>query len=228
MRAPISVIIPTLNAGEALPACLMALGEGLQEGLIRELIVSDGGSTDTTLATARAAGARIIEGAPSRGGQLRRGADLAEGQWLLFLHADTRLTPDWTASVLSHITNDTAASFHLSFASRHPMARLTAGWANLRSRVFDLPYGDQGLLISRDLYDAVGGYPDQPLMEDVALARALKGRITQLPARAVTSPDRYQRDGWLRRGAANLTLLLRYLAGTPPQKLAQRYTKSRS
>ncbi|WP_323768187.1 TIGR04283 family arsenosugar biosynthesis glycosyltransferase [Marinovum sp.] len=225
MRAPISVIIPTLNAGPALPACLMALGEGLQEGLIRELIISDGGSTDATLQTARAAGAEIVTGPASRGGQLRRGAVRAKGDWLLFLHADTCLAPGWAAPVLAHLTTETAAAFRLRFDSRHPMARLTESWANLRSRLFDLPYGDQALLLPRALYHAAGGYPDQPLMEDVALARALKGRLTLLPATALTSADRYQRDGWLRRGAQNLTTLARYATGTPPETLAQRYTK---
>ena len=223
MRAPISVIIPTLNAATALPACLMALGEGLQEGLIRELIVSDGGSTDTTLATAEAAGARIVTGPASRGGQLRRGAARAQGDWLLVLHADTRLAPGWTAPVLAHLSGDSAAAFRLRFDSRHPMARLTEGWANLRSRLFQLPYGDQALLLPRALYDAAGGYPDQPLMEDVALARALKGKITLLPAKALTCADRYRRDGWLRRGARNLVTLVRYATGTPPETLAKGY-----
>lgn len=225
MRAPISVIIPTLNAGAALPACLMALGEGLQEGLIRELIISDGGSTDSTCATARAAGAEIVTGPASRGGQLRRGAAAAQGHWLLFLHADTRLAAGWTAAVLAHLAGQNAAAFRLRFDSRHPMARLTEAWANLRSRRFDLPYGDQGLLIPRALYDATGGYPDQPLMEDVALARALKGRLTLLSATALTSAERYQRDGWLRRGARNLATLARYATGTPPEVLARRYHK---
>ncbi|WP_417525965.1 TIGR04283 family arsenosugar biosynthesis glycosyltransferase [Marinovum sp.] len=224
MRAPISVIIPTLNAGDALPACLMALGEGLQEGLIRELIISDGGSDDSTLRTAQAAGAEIVTGPPSRGGQLRRGAARAQGDWLLFLHADTRLAQGWTAPVLAHLPSETPAAFRLAFDSRHPMARVTAAWANLRSRAFNLPYGDQGLLLPRKLYDVAGGYPDQPLMEDVALARAL-GPITLLPATALTSAERYERDGWLRRGSRNLLTLARYAAGTPPETLAKTYQK---
>lgn len=224
MRAPISVIIPTLNAGDALPACLMALGEGLQEGLIRELIISDGGSDDSTLKTAQAAGAEIVTGPPSRGGQLRRGAAMAQGDWLLFLHADTQLAQGWTASVLAHLPSDTPAAFRLAFDSRHPMARVTAAWANLRSRAFNLPYGDQGLLLPRTLYDKAGGYPDQPLMEDVALARTL-GPITLLPATALTSADRYQRDGWLRRGIRNLLTLIRYATGTSPETLAKTYQK---
>lgn len=226
MRAPITVIIPTLNAAKTLPRCLMALAEGLQAGLIRDLVISDGGSQDETSKLAEAAGAIVVTGPASRGGQLRKGAEVAEGAWLLFLHADTELAPGWSRAVQAHLTRSEAAYFRLRFASTHPMARITAFWANLRSRVFGLPYGDQGLLISRALYDAVGGFPDQPLMEDVALARALRSRLRGLPAEAITSADRYHRDGWLRRGAGNLRLLLRYLAGAHPDELAARYRKS--
>ncbi|MCJ7871507.1 TIGR04283 family arsenosugar biosynthesis glycosyltransferase [Phaeobacter sp. J2-8] len=227
MRAPISVIIPTLNAGADLPACLMTLGEGLKEGVIRELIISDGGSTDTTLETAAAAGADVVTGPPSRGAQLRRGADAAQGDWLLFLHADSQLSQGWTGPVLDHLARDTAACFCLAFRSRHPMARLTAAWANLRSRMFNLPYGDQGLLIPRALYEGIGGYPDQPLMEDVAIARAL-GTLRVLPVTTTTSAEKYIRDGWLRRGLRNITTLLRYLSGTSPETLAKSYQRPRS
>lgn len=223
MRAPISVIIPTLNAGDDLPACLMTLGEGLSEGVIRELIVSDGGSSDTTLRTAEAAGAQIVTGPASRGGQLRRGAEAAEGEWLLFLHADSQLATDWTPAVRRHLMTDKAAAFRLAFRSRHPMAHMTAAWANLRSRFVGLPYGDQGLLIPRALYDEIGGYPDLPLMEDVVVARAVRGRLTLLCATVTTSAARYQREGWFRRGARNLLTLARFLAGTPAKTLAKTY-----
>ncbi len=227
MRAPISVIIPTLNAANELPACLMALGEGLDAGLVRELIITDGGSSDGTLKIADAAGAEIVNGAASRGGQLRRGADAAQGQWLLFLHADTLLAPGWADVVLAHLTTTNAGYFKLGFDSAHPMARFVSGWANLRSRLFALPYGDQGLLAPRALYDDIGGFPDQPLMEDVAIARALKGRLVCLNAKAITSATRYERDGWLRRGARNLVALCRYLAGTSPEKLARAYRSTK-
>jgi hypothetical protein len=103
--------------------------------------------------------------------------------------------------------------------------RLVAGWANLRTRMFGLPYGDQALLVSRRAYHAAGGYPDIPLMEDVALARALKGRIALLPLAVTTSAARFQREGWLRRGARNLWLLARYLCGADPARLAARYRR---
>ena len=225
MRAPISVVIPTLNAETALGPCLAALGEGLGEGLIRELIISDGGSTDGTLRVAAAAGARIVTGAASRGGQLQRGVAAAQGDWLLVLHADTVLPAGWSDAVLPALTRPGAYHFRLAFDAQGLAPALVAGWANLRSRFLGLPYGDQGLLIDRASYDATGGYRDQPLMEDVALARALRGRLHALPAYVTTSAEKYQRQGWLRRGARNLGTLARYFLGVDPEALAQRYRR---
>lgn len=226
MPAPITIVIPTLNAGPDLPACLAALAEGLPAGLIREVIVSDGGSQDATCAIADAAGARVITGAASRGGQLRRGCAQAQGDWLLVLHADTALDPGWTRIVARHIAGSgQGAHFRLAFGVSGLRPRLVAGWANLRASLFGLPYGDQGLLLRRSAYLAAGGYPDQPLMEDVALVRALPGRTVMLPVRAVTGAQRYQRAGWFRRGARNLWTLARYFAGADPEHLARSYRR---
>lgn len=228
MRAAVSVIIPTLNAAKALPASLPPLMEGLEAGVIRELILSDAGSSDETPRISEEIGARLISGAPSRGGQLRRGAGAAEGDWLLFLHADTQLPAGWTEHVQTHIatTPERAAYFRLSFVEGGLGARWVAGWANLRARMFDLPYGDQALLISRVHYDQVGGFADQPLMEDVAMARALKGRLSALSISVATSGAKYVQEGWLRRGRRNLWILLRYFCGADPHALAQSYRQS--
>ncbi len=223
MRAPISIVIPTLNAGAGLSGCLGALMEGLEAGLIRELIVSDGGSGDETVAIARAWGAEIVTGPASRGGQLRRGCEAARGDWLLVIHADTELQPGWTNAVAHHLNAGPgrAGWFRLRFDAG---GRLVAGWANMRSRM-GLPYGDQGLLVPRSLYDAVGGYPDQPLMEDVAMARALRGRLTPLDAVAQTSASKYRAQGWLRRGGRNLWTLARYFMGVDVDRLAAAYRR---
>ncbi len=196
--------------------------EGLHAGLIRELIISDGGSTDPTLKIAEEAGARVVTGAPSRGGQLRRGCAVAGGDWMLILHADTVLQHGWSEDVSAHLSIGTPAAFRLAFRARGIAPRWISGWANLRSRVFGLPYGDQGLLVLRDVYHAAGGYPDQPLMEDVELARRLP-QIALLEIRAFTSAERYERAGWLRRGTRNLWTLLRYFLGADPQVLAKAY-----
>ena len=225
MRAPISVVIPVLNGESTLPACTAALIEGIDAGLIRELIVSDGGSSDSSKQIADELGATWVSGPASRGGQLKRGCAAAQGAWLLVLHADTQLAAGWSKVAEMHLRTEKAGYFRLSFDADGVPARLVAGWATVRSRLFDLPYGDQGLLISRVLYDEVGGFADMPLMEDVALARALKGRLVVLPTFARTSAEKYERSGWLRRGGRNLWTLLRYFAGVPVEQLAQAYRK---
>ncbi|GGH53095.1 glycosyltransferase [Frigidibacter albus] len=227
MRAPISIVIPTLNAAAELGPCLAALTEGLQAGLIRELIVSDGGSGDGTLALAEAAGALVVSGAPGRGTQVARGVAAAGGAWLLILHADTRLAPGWSGAVAAHIAGpERAGWFRLRFRGGGAAGRIVAGWANLRSRL-GLPYGDQGLLVPAALLARVGGYPALPLMEDVAVARRLRGQMAPLASVAETSAARYLAEGWLRRGARNLWLLARYLAGADPARLAREYRRRR-
>lgn len=220
--APISVVIPTLNAEAALGSCLQALMEAVEVGLIAELIVSDGGSTDGTLALAEAWGANVVTGGPSRGGQLRRGCAAARGVWFLVLHADTVLEAGWSEVAAQHLGHERAGYFRLAFDRG---GRVVAAWANVRARLLGLPYGDQGVLIRRDIYHNVGGYPDIPLMEDVALARALRGQLVALDALAVTSAEKYRRQGWLRRGARNLWTLARYFAGVDPVVLASSYRR---
>nr|WP_281857118.1 TIGR04283 family arsenosugar biosynthesis glycosyltransferase [Litoreibacter halocynthiae] len=227
MSAPFSIVIPTLNAATQLPETLNALMPGLERGMIRDLIVSDGGSTDATLEIAEAAGALVVSGAKGRGGQLHRGAEAAKGEWLLFLHADTHLPPDWVGAAAVHRTGhpNLAAAFRLRFRAKGLAPRIVASWANLRSAALNLPYGDQGLLMSRELYDYSGGYLDQPLMEDVAMARALKGRIRLLDTFAATGAERYVQNGWLRQSLRNFGTLTRYSFGADPEELSKRYHK---
>ncbi len=226
MRAALSVVIPVLNAEKGLPACLAALIEGLEVGLIRELVISDGGSTDKTLTIADEVGAVVVTGPASRGGQLQRGVQASAGDWVMLLHADTVLEPGWTEALMAHMSGEKAGYFQLGFLSGGMPARIVAAWANLRSRWFGLPYGDQGLVLPRALLDSVGGVPDIPLMEDVALARALCGQLGPLPVTARTSAERYESEGWFRRGCRNLWTLCRYLGGSDPERLAQDYRRS--
>lgn len=145
---------------------------------------------------------------------------------MLVLHADTVLSPGWSNAVIDHIRDEGGpAYFALGFRAQGLLPHVVAAWANTRARLFGLPYGDQGLLLTRAEYDRAGGFPDQPLMEDVSLIRALKGPLTSLPATAMTSAERYQRDGWLRRGARNLWTLGRYYAGADPKVLAKVYRR---
>lgn len=195
--------------------------------MIRDLVVSDGGSIDATLDLAEEAGAHVVRGESGRGGQLHRGAQAAKGEWLLFLHADTHLAPDWVGAAAVHRNThpNLAAAFRLQFRAKGVAPRLVAQWANLRTLAFNLPYGDQGLLMSRALYEHTGGYPDQPLMEDVAMAKRLKGRVRLLDTFAATGAERYLQNGWLRQSLANFGTLTRYSFGADPADLSQRYHK---
>lgn len=228
MPAPLSVVIPTLNAARALPQTAEALLEGVSSGVVGDLVISDGGSSDETALVTQELGATWVAGPPGRGGQLRRGVAASTGDWLLLLHADTHLSAGWAEVAYRHMTEhpDAAGWFRLRFRAEGAMPRLVAGGANLRSRVLGLPYGDQGLLISRALLEDVGGVPDLPLMEDVALARALRGKLRGLAAEALTSAARYERDGWVRRATANLSTLARYKLGADPAALKARYERA--
>lgn len=227
MPAPLSIIIPTLNAEKELQACLASLVPGLEAGLIREVIVVDGGSTDNTILIAYKWGARIICSAvKGRGRQLRTGGLNAKGRHLLFLHADTWLEESWPAPVKTHVTNasETAGAFRLHYRSDDKQARWLENRANSRARLFGLPYGDQGLLLSKAFYDQLGGFKDLPLMEDVDLVRRIgKKRLVLYDCKALTSAEKYERDGWRKRAWSNALLLTRYLMGASPEKLARQY-----
>lgn len=223
MPAPISVIIPTLNSADQIGPVIACLAQGLNAGLIRELIIADGGSADDIESIADDLGAEFLRTKPGRGIQLAAAARQARGEWLLVLHADSLLDPAWVEAVQAHLASGKAGYFRLVFDDTALMARIAAGWANLRAGMIGLPFGDQGLLVPRRLYDKVGGYPEIPLMEDVALARALRGHFRAIPATIVTSAARYRQQGWLRRGAGNLWLQLRFLLGAKPERLAAEY-----
>lgn len=227
MPAPLSIVIPTFNAATDLALCLQSLLPGLEAGLIREVIISDGGSTDETVSVASDSGAKIIESDKGRSAQLRAGAQAARSDWLLFLHADTALSRDWAERVSDHLLDhpNKAAVFELKYRSDARAARWLERRAMRRARWLGLPYGDQGLVISKRLYEEIGGYADVPLMEDVKIAQAIgKSRLRFLSAEARTSAAKYERDGYRRRAWHNASLLARFLLGASPESLAKRYT----
>ena len=226
----LSIVIPTLNAEATLAATLDAIERPEIPGL--EVIVVDGGSTDATRPIAEAREACVIACAPGRGRQLAHGARAATAEWLLFVHADTRLPDDWPERVSRFITvernRERAGYFRLAFDGASPAdnrgARRVAALANWRAKTFGLPYGDQGLLIHRDLYTQVGGYPEINLMEDVEIARRIGPmRLERLPAAVITSADKYRRGGWWARPARNLLCLGLHLAGAPARWIERLY-----
>ncbi|MBC4014337.1 TIGR04283 family arsenosugar biosynthesis glycosyltransferase [Siccirubricoccus deserti] len=219
----LSIVVPTLDASACLPATFAALAEAGAE-----LVVVDGGSSDDTAAVARAAGARVVVAPRGRGIQLAAGATAAAGDWLLFLHADTRPEPGWATVVRGFIaapgSTGRAGYFRFALDDTASEARRLERAVAWRCRVLALPYGDQGLLISRTLYDATGGFRPLPLMEDVDLVRRLgRQRLVALPAAAVTSAERWRRDGWRRRSARNLLCLSLWFLGVPPRLIRKVY-----
>ena len=224
---PVSAVIPTLNAAASLPATLAAL-----RGHVAEIIIADGGSADGTPDIAREHGARVVPTERGRGVQLRAAADAATQPWLLALHADTRPGPSWQAAITDFIARPEAGRqagyFRFALNDPAPEARRLEAMVAWRCRWLGLPYGDQGLLIGRDFYQALGGYQPIPLMEDVALIRRIgRKRLVALPADFITSAEKWRRDGWYARSARNLFCLSLWFAGVAPERIARFYARRR-
>lgn len=227
----ISVVIPTLNAERTLPATLSALVLPAVDGIVREVIIVDGGSTDQTRKVADVSGAELLVSEPGRGRQLAMGASAARFPWLLFLHADTVLEDGWQREAASFINavesrdmESAAAAFRFKLDDKGLRPRMLEALVRARCATLRLPYGDQGLLISRKLYNEVGGYKPLPIMEDVDLVRRLgRRRVALLTSDAETSADRYRREGYLRRMLRNQTCLALYSAGLPINTILRLY-----
>ena len=231
----ITVVIPTLNAETDLAATLAALIPAAVEGLVREVIVVDGGSTDRTLRIAENAGVEIVSSPPGRGQQLRAAGARARHPWLLILHADTELAPGWELAATHFMAKidegrapPSAAAFRFRLLDDGWKPRLLEAAVAARCALFKLPYGDQGLLIPRRLYDEVGGYSPIPLMEDVDLIRRLgRRRVTLLRSDATTSARRYRSAGYLSRILRNQACLALYALGASPERIAALYEERR-
>ena len=223
----LSIIIPTRNAATTLPATVATVtSDNAPDDA--EIVVVDGGSADGTMAVARRLGATVIDSEPGRGRQLSCGAGAAAGDWLLFLHADTRLDRGWREAVRDFIdvpaNAGRAAYFSYALDDTAWLARRLEAIVRWRSRALGLPYGDQGLLISRAFYDDIGGFRPLVLMEDVDIVRRIgRRRLTMLDCRAVTSAARYKASGYLPRALRNVMCLSLYFLGVPPRMIARIY-----
>jgi rSAM/selenodomain-associated transferase 2 len=216
-----SVIIPVYRDAAALAR---TLADTDFEGA--ELIVSSVPG-DEALAPVRLAhpGVLWIEAPRGRAAQMNAGAAVASGEWLVFLHADTRLPHGWTGAIdrASRDPRVNAGCFSFALDSRSPKARIIEAGVHARVALFGLPYGDQALFVRRDAFEALHGYADLPIMEDVDLVQRLRrrGRLYRSALTATTSARRWERDGWLRRTARHLILILLYGCGVSPARLAR-------
>ena len=221
----LSVIVPTLNAAHYLQATLQAAHA---PDLVAEHLVVDCGSEDKTRTLADRMGAKVLIAEKGRGQQLIAGADAAKREWLLFLHADTVLQPGWVEEVQAFIiaseSRQCAATFSFALDDSTLAARRLEALVAWRSRQLSLPYGDQGLLISRSFYDAIDGYKPIPLFEDVDIVRRIgRDRLSILETKVVTSAAKFRKSGYLRRSTHNLICLALYYFGIPPAEIARFY-----
>lgn len=224
MHERLSVIVPTLDEAAGIVEALTALAPLRAQG--HEVIVVDAGE-DGTAALARPLADRVLRAPRGRARQMNRGAAVASGEVLLFLHADTRLPPSGAQAIVAGLarTGHGWGRFDVRLAGRLPALRVVEAFMNGRSRLTGIATGDQAIFVTRDRFREVGGYPDIPLMEDVALSKALKrlGRPLCLRDRVTTSSRRWERDGVARTVLLMWSLRLRYFLGADPGDLARRY-----
>jgi rSAM/selenodomain-associated transferase 2 len=220
----VSVIIPTLNEATVITETVRHLRAERPD----EIVVADGSSPDGTAAAALAAGATVVESPRGRGPQQNRGARAASGDVLLFLHADCRLEPGAIGTLrrfLARHPRVPAGCFRMRVDAGHPLFRSIDLAAHLRAGVLGIVYGDQGLFVRRDAFEAVGGFPDVPLMEDVLISMRLKrvGRLALLGPRVFVSPRRWRKQGLILQTLRNWSLQAALAAGLSPLSLANHY-----
>ena len=221
----LSVIIPCLNEAEGIADALQSLAPLRARGV--EIVVVDGGSSDDTPEIARAHADQVISAPRGRAKQMNAGARRARGDILLFLHADCRLPASADAVIIDGLNRarTTWGRFDVTLTGTHPLLRVVGAMMNLRSRLTGIATGDQGIFVTRSLFEAAGGFAEIALMEDVALCRRLKryGKPLCLRHRVTVSGRRWEKHGVLRTILLMWRLRIEYWLGADPDKLALRY-----
>jgi rSAM/selenodomain-associated transferase 2 len=223
----ISIVMPVLNEEETIAATLAALERFKPD----ELTIVDGGSADRTIEVCNRSGVTVLSSPRGRGTQMNHGARQATGDVLLFLHADTRLPDSAFDDIRGALCNPRCVGgrFDVRLDGSHWMLRVIGPMISLRSRLSQVATGDQGIFVRRDIFAELGGYPDIPLMEDVAFSQALKrrGAVACLRSRVITSARRWERDGVWRTILKMWALKSLYLAGISPLRLKRYYGDTR-
>ena len=228
MKPTLSIIIPVLNEGSILEARLRALQFVRAEGA--ELIVIDGGSTDDSVRIAEPLCTQLCQSKPGRATQMNQGAARAQGEYLLFLHADTVLSKDCLDALLAALASRPVwGRFDVSIEGAHPLLPLTAAMMNWRAKWTSVATGDQGIFVSTERFRALGGFPEMPLMEDVALSKMLRRveRPARVSASLLTNGRRWDQGGWLRTVLRMWGLRFAYWSGINAQTLARCYMNVR-
>lgn len=234
MAAKLTILIPCLNSEKRISPTLRCLVEPMVSGLIKQVLFADGGSDDATQMIAEDVGADFIRTPKGRGVQFKVGVIYARAEWLLFIHDDSLLDDGWADEVGAFI-NDAdnqkkAAFFKFALNETGIKPNIVKWGVNLRCKLFKLPYGDQGLLISRALYEEIGGFSSLPLMEDVEMVERIKAHIgrknlVMLDNVMTTSADKFT-GGYLKRVLRNFKYLISYKLGVDPKKIVKTYYKS--
>lgn len=222
MPTTVAVIIPSLNEEARIADSIASAWAARAD----EVIVSDGGSSDATVARARAAGARVVTSERVRGGQMNVAAEAASSDIFVFLHADTILPGDAVERVREAVDRGASfGGFSIAFIESDWRLGLVARLVNLRTRVTRSPWGDQAQFVTREAFRAVGGFREIPIMEDYELAVRMKRRhrTTILPSRVRTSGRRLLRRGILRNAITNWRIILAWHFGADPERLARLY-----
>ena len=221
----LTVIVPTLNEAAHLKASLASLPRGA------EVIVSDGGSADDTTSVAARAGAHVVSGDKGRAQQMNRGAEAAHGDTLLFLHADCILGPNALDQIETALVDDEVigGAFRMSVAESSWGLRWIAATSNARARYLKTPYGDQAIFVRRSAFDELGGFPEIPFMEDVALVRKLNrlGNLVLVDETVTTGARHWQHLGPLGTTLLNWSMMSLFLLGVPAERLEPLYRRLR-
>nr|WP_298413126.1 TIGR04283 family arsenosugar biosynthesis glycosyltransferase [uncultured Halomonas sp.] len=226
-RPRLSIIIPTLNEAHEIEEQLVSLLGLWVCGC--EIIVADGGSQDQTVALASPFVSRVLVCEPGRARQMNAGARASRGDTLLFLHADTRLPRRADQLIIQALTQRAWGRFDIALSGRHPLLKMVAGAMNLRSRLTGIATGDQAIFMTRQAFDAVGGFPEQPLMEDIEMSARLK-RLSSpacLSQRVTSSGRRWEHDGLWRTILLMWRLRYRYWRGVDSRALTNHYRQVR-